>query len=344
MLILFITGSLQIPELYISVLVLAVYNPDFRLGKPRGLTWQVLTSAQTFIKERTLAGPEVSTADEAFSHFTRQPLAAVFRLASDLFQLGQFPARYDVQLERLARDGAFKAACDAAVCLGRSTFPLDLFCLPLLLMDNYASLESYLATSPDLQREFLATLDKISSGEVLVPDLIANYPGIKAIGAHKLNGKSLDKMMKKYAETWTIPSSVFPSSKERWVKTDLSYWIRQMFSASFTFDLELENWREMVISKVGDDKSLQQFLVSEVFNYNQEEGSNLANQFGIEGFEIPEEEEEEEDWETELAGGSRVESKLQEPMVAAAAIVLDGWEEEDKVVELKKYLELPIPV
>ena len=341
MLILLITGTLQTSELYISILALAVYNQDFKLGKLRGLTWQVLSSAQTFIKAREVAGPDVSTADEAFAQFTRQPSAAVLKIACQLFQLDQFPGRYDGQVESLARQGSFKAACDVAVCLGRSNFPLSIFCLPLLLMDNYASLESYLNTSHDLQEDFLTTLDKISSGEVLVSNLIANYPGIKAIGAHKLSGKPLDKMLKKYAEKWSIPSSVFPCSKERWAKTDLNYWVRQMFSSNFSFDLKLENWREMVTSKVGDDKSLQQFLVSEVFNYNQEEGSRLANQLGIEGFEIAEEEEEEEDWETEIGGGVCLESPLQRLKVAAAANVLEGWEE---VEEKEKYLELPIPV
>ena len=343
-----LTGSLQTSsDLYISVLTLAVFNPDFRLGKSRGLTWQILSSAQTFIKARKVAGPEVSTSDEAFARFTRQSSAAVLKLAYQVFQLGQVPGRYDTEVERLAREGNFKAACDAAVSLGRSSFPLSLFCLPLLLKDNYASLESYLATSPALQEEFISTLDNISSGALLVPDLITAYPGIKAIGAHKLAGKPLDKMMKKYAERWALPDSVFPCSKERWAKLDLGYWIRQMFGASYSFDLQLENWREMVSSKVGDEKSLQHFLVSEVFTYNQEEGSLLAAKFGFEGFDIPEEEEEEEDWDSELRGGGPGQgSQLQQQQVVTAATGLEGWEEEEEeeALEEENFLELPIPV
>ena len=50
-----------------------------------------------------------------------------------------------------------------------------------------------------------------------------------------------------------------------------------MFSSGGNFDLQLDNCREIVLSKAGEDKALQEFLVSEVFSFNAAEGSHLAS-------------------------------------------------------------------
>ena len=314
------------------MLRMAVLNQDFRLGKSHGLTWILLNSFKNYMEKWKVPGPRVSIMDEAFRRFTRQPSVAILKMASQMFQLGSLPMRYDGKIKELAQEGNYKAACDAAVCLGRFHFPLSEFCLPLLLVDNVASMESYLNHSPDLQGKFLETLDNISSGDIKVDDLVNSYPTIKATAVHKLAGKPLDKMIKKYAVKWSLPEG-HPNSKERWAKADLSYWVRQMFSSySQDFNLQLENWREMVGKKVEENKALQEYLVAQVFSYSREEGRHFANLFGIDGYEESEgEEEEEEDWD----GGEGL-SHRQPEIVGAEE---SDWGETE--VEEEKMLELP---
>ena len=333
-----LSAKLQESDIYTSVLKMSVCNGDFKLGKTRGLTWHLLRSLTAFISTRTdFPSPSLSTADHAFRRFTRQPSAAILTMASKVFRLRRFPGRYDDQVEALAREGAMKEACDAAVSLGRVHFPLETFSLPLLLMDKPTSMETYVKLSKDLKKALLECLDKISSGELLVADLVEFYPSIKVMAAHKLSGKPLDKMIKKYAVMWGVSDTHFPRSKERWAKVDLDYWIRQMFSSSSSnFDLQLENWRELVNQKVGDNKQLQHYLVSEVFTYSREEGKRLASSFGINGFEdSSESEEEEEDWDAEVEERSGLASAEQPTAVERP----EDWDDIEEVKEV--YLELP---
>ena len=272
---------------------MSVNAPDFKHGKAKGLTWNLLNSFLSFIKQRRTEEsdgyfpvPSVSIADEALRRFTRQPSLAILRLACQVFQLSLSPSKCDLQVSQLACEGSYKAACDAAVCLKRFHFPIEVFCLPLLLMGNTSSMENYLDNCPEGQTEFLQCLDRLSSGELTVSDLTFSYPAAKPQGANKLSSKPLDKMMRKYAERWRVPDTQFPRSKDRWAKVDLNFWVRQMFSDRQSFDLQLENWREIVISKVGEDKSLQEYLVSQVFCYSAAEGGYLASVFNCDSHDL----------------------------------------------------------
>ena len=258
---------------------MCVSSPDFKTGKARGLTWNLLNSFRTYSELRAPPTPAVSVADEALRRLARQPNPSILRLGCQLFQLENCPGRYDQEVYLLVREGGYKAACETAVSLQRFHFPLETFCLPLLLMGNTSTMENYLDKSPELQSQLLQFLDRLSAGEFAVADLIFSYPAVKPSGANKLVSKPLDKLIKKYAARWSLPDSLFPQSKDRWARVDLSFWVRQMFSNSNNFDLELENWREIVTSKVGDDRHLQEYLVAQVFSYSATEGNYLAEKF-----------------------------------------------------------------
>ena len=272
---------------HLSVLTMCVSSPDFNAGKARGLSWNLLNSFRTYIESEIndptgpdkFPAPPVSVADEAVRRLARQPNPAILRLGCQVFQLELSDGRYDQEVELLVREGSYKAACETAVCLQRFHFPLETFCLPLLLMGNTSTMENYLDKSPELQSQLVQFLDRLGAGEFTVSDLIFSYPGVKPSGASKLVSKPLDKLIKKYAARWSLPDSLYPQSKDRWAKVDLSFWVRQMFSNSNNFELEQENWREIVTSKVGDDKLLQEYLVSQVFSYNAAEGNYLAGKF-----------------------------------------------------------------
>ena len=268
---------------HLSVLTMCVSSPDFKAGKARGLSWNLLNSFKTYIEHNNLTEPPppLTVADEALRRLARQPNPSILRLGCQVFQLelSGVGGRYDQEVELLVREGGYKAACETAVCLQRFHFPLETFCLPLLLMGNTSTMENYLDKSPELQSKLLQFLDRLGAGEFTVSDLIFSYPAVKPSGASKLVSKPLDKLIKKYAARWSLPDSLYPQSKDRWAKVDLSFWVRQMFSSSNNFELELVNWREIVTSKVGEDRLLQEYLVSQVFSYSAAEGNYLAGKF-----------------------------------------------------------------
>ena len=217
---------------YLSVLSMSVTALDFKQGKARGLTWNLLNSFQSFIELKKhveeFPAPDVSVTDEAFRRFTRQPSLAILRLACQLFGLSLYPDRFDLQLELLAWEGSYKAACDAAVCLNRFHFPIETFCLPLLLSGKISSMDNYMDRSPERQSQLLQFLDRLSSGEVTLNDLIFSYPSVKPNGVNKLSSKPLDKMIRKYAERWNLPDTDFPVSRARWSRADLRFWVRSL--------------------------------------------------------------------------------------------------------------------
>ena len=164
--------------------------------------------------------------------------------------------RYRGGVLTLCDEGHYKGACDAAVALGLyDQFDIRHFCVPLLLLDNSSTLEQYLINSPIIAKSLVKFLDDLSVDSCIqVSEIIQRYPRIKPIGASKLSGKPLDKMIKKYAEMFNIDPCYFPISMGKRASADLYYWVKQMFTQeehAFT----LSNWRDFIAMKVSDKVS-----------------------------------------------------------------------------------------
>ena len=147
---------------------------------------------------------------------------SVLNFAVSLFNLQDNAMRYKGGILTLCDEGHYKGACDAAVALRLyDQFEIKHFCVPLLLLDNSSTLDLYLSNSPDKANSLVRFLDDLSVDSCIqVSEIIQRYPQIKPIGASKLSGKPLDKMIKKYADKWNIPTSSYPLSSALWE----TYW------------------------------------------------------------------------------------------------------------------------
>ena len=285
---------------HLSCVKLAVMSPDYRQGKARGLTWNVLNSFQSYKEARKLPDCDTEVKDQVFQRFTRQHNSSILKLAVTIFNLRKERERYKRPIVDLSTAGHYKAACDVSVALQLyDQYPISVFCVPLLLLDNSSTLESYLSQSPRAAEDMVRFLDSISVSNVLqVSELIQRYPLVgKPIGATKLSHKPLDKMIKKYADKYNIPSSVYPLSSERWAKVDLFYWIKQMFDYHDS-QLQLQNWREIIERKVGDSEVLKEKLIADLYSFDIREANFWARKFGLESH-IVDAAGDDEDWEEE---------------------------------------------
>ena len=106
-------------DLWLTVFSMAVLSSDFKEGKAKGLTWNLLNSFQSFLVSRqaSLAPPDMVLKDRVFFRFSRQPSVSILKLALKVFRLMENKLRYREAVVRMCEDGNFKTGCDVAVGL-----------------------------------------------------------------------------------------------------------------------------------------------------------------------------------------------------------------------------------
>ena len=318
-------------------------SPDFKQGKARGITWTVLNSLQLYIqKKKPSRNLDISLQDQVFLRFSRQTNVSVLKLAFSLFNLEEHKNRYKSFILQLCQEGLYKNACDACVALSLfDEFSIHHFVIPLLLLDNSSTLESYINSSPKAATALVKFLDNLSEDNAMqVSEIIQAYPKIlKPIGASKLSQKPLDKMIKKYAEKWNISSDVYCKSSERWAKIDLYFWIKQMFASSDS-QLQIQNWREIIVKKVGENKVLQDKLVRDLYYFDIEEANHWAREFGMEDQIVNQDVDHDDDDDWEFDSTRDVTPK---PAQAIATTNCDNEIAKESDSNDDHYLKLPLP-
>ena len=265
-----------------EVLMLATNSPDFREGRAKGVTATLVKALQRQISGKNMPQLSFELMDYAFFKFFHQPNASTLIAAFSCFDLVKHRLRYSRALVDLASKGDFKGACHGAVALGLwDLFPIEIFCLPLLLQDELSVMESYLASSPVCCQKMIGYLDSFhQQSEQKIAVLCSLYPKIRPIGASKLSKKPLDKLIKRYATAWSLPPSFYPLSVARRAAVDLNYWVKQRYTSD-EHNLTLVNWRELLETKVGKDKQLQIQLVEELIRHDTSEAVHWDTYFKL---------------------------------------------------------------
>lgn len=294
-----------------SLFIMAVMSSDFREGKAKGVTWNLLNTFQEYLLARQTAvpGPDQMLQDRVFFKFSKQPSVAILKLAYCVFKLSDTKMRYKRGVIKMCEDGNFKTACDVAVALQLfDQFSIHIFCLPLLLTDKPSTMDTYLEKSPKAVEEMIGFLDYLSEerNAERVSNLIMKYPMIKATGASKLSYKPLDRLIKKMADKWNLKPELYPASTLRWAKGDLYYWVKQMFSLdSEQGSLQLINWRELMERKVSSNKEMQELLVNTLLGFDLEEARFWSKKYEL-GMFPNQELDDEEDWEQDVVRVEKV--------------------------------------
>ena len=269
-------------------------------GKVLGLAAALLNTFLGWVSERPLLpAPSQETQDLVFHRFSRQPSPVAMRAAFLAFSLVGKKC-YKPAIEQFClKDGDYKTACEAAVALEMfDWFPVRTFCLPLLLLNKATTMEVYLERSPQAARELVAFLDTFMENNLeKVGHLCSSYPDIAPVGSNRFLNKSLDKMIKKYVEAFSVPTSLIPQTCAKRASADLYYWVKQMFTED-EHSFSLDNWRQFIEKRVGSSQELRHQLINNLFNFDITEAQHWNEVFGFNYFDI-QETEGQEDWETE---------------------------------------------
>ena len=267
------------------VLTFATNCPDFREGRAKGVTGTLIKALmQKHTNDgQTLPQLPFPTMDYVFFKFFQQPNAATLKNAFASFDLTKHKLRYSRAIVDLASNGDYKGACHAAVALFLwDFFPIEIFCLPLLLQDKLSIMESYLAKSPESCKKVITYLDGFhEQTDDKITALCSLYPKIRPIGASKLAKKPLDKLIKRYATAWGLSPSYYPLSVARRASVDLAYWVRQRYASGGQHSLTLVNWRELLETKVGEKREMQVQLVEELMKHDMGEALYWNNLFHL---------------------------------------------------------------
>ena len=130
-----------------------------------------------------------------------------------------------------------------------------------------------------------------------VGHLCSSYPNIAPVGSNRFLNKSLDKMIKKYVEAFSVPTSLIPQTCAKRASADIYYWVKQMFTED-EHSFSLENWRQFIEKRFGSSQELRHQLINNLFNFDITEAQHWNEVFGFSYFDI-QETEVQEDWETE---------------------------------------------
>merc|ERR1719209_833981 len=290
-----------------AVLRMAAIAGDSSVPRTRDLVPVLLQGLQGLAAEPPRV-PTLATQDMAFHKFLAVGSEAVRAAAFSCY-------------------GLLGAACRAATTLRLwDAFPIANFCLPLLLMNQAATMEPYLAGSPAAAREMVARLDDLQEGTVeKLSELTKALPHIDPVGSSRLMAKPLGKLVRKYAEMFGVEAACLPRTLARQASTDLYYWVKQRYTPgehSFT----LTNWRDLLEVKVRGSAALQHQLVNNLFAFDICEARRWNDRLGLGYFE--ETEEEVEEWKG--GGKTDVNSNVQDPQKE---------EEEEEEEELEKVEE-----
>jgi len=283
-----------------TVLCWAVNSADFKTGKPRGFTGTVIYEFEKLAMYRQLAAPRTAVQDQAFVSFSKQKNSSVMKNAFRVFRLTS--DRYKGRVIKMVEKGEYKEACDCATGLQLfGQFHIDLFIKPLLLNDKINCAEEYLTQSPGQAVQLIQYLDSLGEqGQNLerVSDLCKRYPLVVRQECAKLRGKTLDRLIKRLAELFNVSADNYPGLADRLAKADLRHWVHNRYNDS---DLEvgLQNWRDLMVKKVGTSWEMKNELVNLLLMYDPEEAKYWANNLNVKKHLLEEKQQVEEDWEND---------------------------------------------
>ena len=173
----------------------------------------------------------------------------------------------NMSVEELAQRGDYKGACRLAVSLRSFQYPIETFCLPLLLTGQIHIAQNYLDNSQDHQRQFVKYLDNIVGRILTIGALKRSYPKVKPTKKNELTVKHLSDLTKRLVKRWNVPETEFPHCKEKWAQATIHY--------SFINRSEVPNWREILIRVGVEDEFLCFILFNTVSRHDVEEGKYL---------------------------------------------------------------------
>ncbi|XP_069798891.1 exonuclease mut-7 homolog [Dendropsophus ebraccatus] len=256
------------------------YNPT--KGKANNLAIIIASEFQKWIKEH----PECHQMGlrlkklqaRAFSLMTEgnlmDILLSIYKLeeADRSFLLGH--------VTHLHQMGKYKEAAVLSIKLNlQPDLDLEQMCAPLLLLDRFNLLESYVSGYPELQGQLLQMLDRWSDSSFNPRKLSKDYQGLPPIKPDKLNLKTLSKLAFRLLETYNLDPALCSNMINQRHLGTLKYLMYKRFVEK---TMTQENWSDHVQNTVLENRWLQEQCISLLCRYTDLQTAGFwALKFGM---------------------------------------------------------------
>ncbi|XP_056393709.1 exonuclease mut-7 homolog [Hyla sarda] len=187
-------------------------------------------------------------------------LVSIYKLedADRSFQLGH--------VTHLHQMGKYKEATILSIKLNlQSDLDLEQMCTPLLLLDRFNLVESYVSGCPDLQSQLLQMLDRWSDSSFNPRKISKEYRGLPPIKPDKLNLKTLSKLAFRLLETYNLDPALCSNMINQRHLGTLKYLMYKRFVEK---TMTHENWADHVQNTVEQNRWLQEQCIALLCRYS----------------------------------------------------------------------------
>ncbi|XP_071482503.1 exonuclease mut-7 homolog [Diadema antillarum] len=279
---------------YALVLDLLDHSRDLRKKKPETLGLYILRGFEAWLKANPLSAevkssiltPELRSL--AF-HLAASSHSNVFDFLSRIYNL-QGPdnsflvSRVNIMLARQQFKEA--ATCVIKVHL-QDHFSLEDICLPLIFQDKVNMVEKYIQHQPELQKALVRQLDAFCEQgydiDSFIRDMRISIPGVRM---DKLRRRHLTKLILRLVKMFKLDMALCPNTAR---SKDLGA-IKFLFHKRYIEgSMAQDVFEELVISTVGDNRSVQEELIDLFVGYNDPQAAaRWAVSYGLDTSQLPE--------------------------------------------------------
>ncbi|XP_035829392.1 exonuclease mut-7 homolog [Aplysia californica] len=245
---------------------------DYPLAKTSTLSFQILNEFQKWV----LSSENVHF--ERKSEFLTEDLRtrvfyattgkhiSFFNVAVKAYSLDHRGNEYFLPMAKafLLRDKLTEAAQVISKLRLQSHFKQEEVLMPLLFSDKVNIIESYVSGNPEQQRAVLSLLDYLCARSTDILSY-AQSAGMKNIKGEKLSKKVLSKFAMRLIKLFDIPPETCPNITENRAMGAVRYLLYKYYIEK---SMAHNSWEDMLESAVGENKNLQQQLVTELLGYN----------------------------------------------------------------------------
>ncbi|XP_075690665.1 exonuclease mut-7 homolog [Rhinoderma darwinii] len=176
--------------------------------------------------------------------------------------------------------GKYKEAVVLSIKLNlQPDLDLEQMCTPLLFLDRFNLLESYVSGYPELQSQLLQILDRWSDSNFNFRKLSKEYQGLPPVKPDKLNLKTLSKLAFRLLETYNLDPALCSNMINQRHLGTLKYLMYKRFVEK---TMTQENWADHVQNTVETNRWLQEQCIVLLCRYSDLQTAGFwALKFGM---------------------------------------------------------------
>ncbi|NXN99961.1 MUT7 Exonuclease, partial [Rhinopomastus cyanomelas] len=235
-------------------------------GKGRSLGYYITAEMDLWIKEHPAlqqSGIELKKLQARVLRILTQCPANLLDPLINIYQLHTADRNYLLEhVSHLYHRGDYKEAALLSIKLKlQPDQDVEKMCTPLLLQDKTNLVEDYVGEYPDLQSKLLQILDAWCEPGFDIKTITRQYGSYKP---NKFNCKTLSKLVFRLLDRFNIDPALCPNVvNQRHLRT-LHYLFYKRFVEK---TMNQENWTDHVQSIVGENRWLQEHLISLLTSY-----------------------------------------------------------------------------